>query len=126
MHTSLTVHRLRVECGLVQVPSNSGGVTVLGRTSFGVEQACSGAMAWLRSPAAAKVLGVLPPWVGLDTSKSLHAFFIFAPLNLEVDEVHLAPTIYLAMLAAATGWKQDPQVSGRPGMVVASSNSSPG
>lgn len=113
MGPMLTVHRLSIECGLVQVPADRGGVTVLGRAGMAVQQACHAAMAWLDSPVATRLLGhgLLQPWRGLrESGRSLHAYFVLAPLDQQVDEVHLCPTAYLAILAAATGWKQDPRV----------------
>lgn len=112
---NLTVHRLEVECAAVPAAPGNGGVTVIGTVCPRAAMSCHSALAWLTTHGPKLLPGALLPWRGMGEGKghpSLRMFFAVSPLDLFVEEQHLEPTFYLAVVAAMTGWAQDPEVGG--------------
>lgn len=103
--TRLTVHRLRIEGAVMPAAHGAGGVTVSGSVSAHIRGWCHAALAWLQTYGARGLEGALRPW-----GSSYRVHFGFFPLEVALTGPHLGPTVYMAMVAAATGWTQSPQV----------------
>lgn len=98
----LSVYRQVVEC--VAYPGTNEPF-VTGWPGSSTVASCNSAVGWLHE-SSARLKGALR-WASM---KGLSFHFHLSPGGLESGEMHLGPTIYMALLSTATGWAADPKV----------------